>query len=153
MTTEAQQATLQRLHDVVTPILDDLELELVELIYRPEQHGWVVRIIIYKPDGIGVDDCARVSREVSTILDVEDFIPHHYTLEVSSPGLDRPLKTVRDFERNLGSRVAVTLSEDGEISHRQGAIARVENDQITVETNKGTLIFPIDRLKKAKLII
>lgn len=154
MTKEAQEVVRQRLYNIINPVLSDLNLELVELIYRPEQYGWVVRIIIYKPEGIGVDDCAKVSREVSTILDVEDFIPHHYTLEVSSPGLDRPLKTGRDFERNIGALIKLTLlTLDGKPIQRQMTIKAVADNEITVENNKEILTFSIEQLKKAKLII
>ncbi len=153
MADEAQQAVLGQLYAVVEPVLLDLDLELVELVYRREQHGWVVRILIYAASGIGLDECARVSREVSTILDVEDFIPHHFTLEVSSPGLDRPLKTPRDFERNLGARVKLTLDIDDEILHREMIISAVEGNTITVESAKNVMGFSIEQLKKAKLII
>ncbi|MEN8141142.1 MAG: ribosome maturation factor RimP [Thermodesulfobacteriota bacterium] len=153
MTDEARQAVWQRIEGVVRPVLRDLGLELVELLYRPESHGWVVRIYIHKPGGVSIDDCTRVSREVSVILDVEDFIPQRYALEVSSPGLERPLRTARDFERNLGSKVRLTLAGDDGTMALQATIKNVAGDDITVENNKEVLVFPIGQLLKAKLII
>ena len=87
---------------LIEPVLAEKLLELVEVQFRQEPIGWVLRVIIYKQGGTSVDDCATVSRELSHLLDVEDLIPQKYHLEVSSPGLDRPLKTEKDFLRNKG---------------------------------------------------
>ena len=92
---------------VIGPVVVEKGYELVEIQFRNEQHGWVLRIIIYKEEGIGVDDCAAVSREVGHILEVEDVIQQKFHLEVSSPGLDRPLTTSRDFLRNIGKKVKI----------------------------------------------
>lgn len=95
--------TIERVTEIIQPVLDDLGLELVELQLRSEgKKGLVLRIIIFKEGGVSLDDCAQVSREVGFLLEVEDPIGRSYVLEVSSPGLDRPLKTERDFERNKG---------------------------------------------------
>ncbi len=77
------------------PLLADMGLELVEIQYRREGHGWILRFFIDREDGVGIDDCAKASREISARLEVEDLIDHAYTLEVSSPGLERPLKKRR----------------------------------------------------------
>ncbi len=87
----------KRVEAVALPVLEELGLELVEVQYRREQSGWVLRLIIDKQDGVSLDDCAAVSREISQLLDIEDFIDQAYNLEVSSPGLNRPLKSMADF--------------------------------------------------------
>lgn len=92
----------QQIEDLVEPILKDLNLELVDIEYQREQRGWVLRFYLDKKGGITLDDCAAASREISTLLDVEDVINTGYHLEVSSPGLDRPLKKIADFQRFVG---------------------------------------------------
>ena len=149
----AQSMLLDRLHDIIEPIASDHGLELVEVQYRQEQHGWVLRIIIYKADGVSIDDCAKVSRETSHVLDVEDVIPYKYHLEVSSPGLDRPLTTTRDFERNLGKKVKITLVEGDQVVSYKGIIDKIDGDQITVKSDTERLTFSCAEVKKAKLII
>ncbi|WP_446009128.1 ribosome maturation factor RimP [Candidatus Electrothrix sp.] len=92
------------------PLLDEMGLELVEVQFRQES-GWVLRLFIDGKEGVNVDDCASVSRQVATYLEVEDIIRHAYTLEVSSPGAERPLKRVEDFIRFSGKKVRVKLNE------------------------------------------
>ncbi|WP_339137615.1 MAG: ribosome maturation factor RimP [Candidatus Electrothrix sp. GW3-4] len=94
----------------VAPLLDEMGLELVEVQFRQES-GWVLRLFIERNEGVSVDDCATVSRQVGTYLEVEDVIRHAYTLEVSSPGAERPLKRLKDFVRFTGKKIRVKLSE------------------------------------------
>ncbi|MEN8257851.1 MAG: ribosome maturation factor RimP [Thermodesulfobacteriota bacterium] len=148
----AQSMLLDRLHDIIEPIASDHGLELVEVQYRQEQHGWVLRIIIYKKDGVSVDDCAQVSRETSHVLDVEDVIPYKYHLEVSSPGLERPLTTPRDFERNLGKKIKISFADDDLVSG-QGIIDKVDGDEITLKSDNQSLTFTCDKVKRARLVI
>lgn len=137
--------------DLIKPVLDDLGYELVEVQFRREAHGQVLRVVIFRPEGIGVDDCARVSREVSHLLDVEELIEQAFHLEVSSPGLDRPLKTSRDFLRYSGSRVHVLLADGtGEVT---GMIAGADAEQVVLEMVAGRREIPLALVKKAKLVI
>jgi ribosome maturation factor RimP len=92
------------------PLLDEMGLELVEVQFRQES-GWVLRIFIDGKEGVTIDNCASVSRQVGTYLEVEDIIRHAYTLEVSSPGAERPLKRVEDFIRFSGKKVRVKLND------------------------------------------
>ena len=98
---------VEQIEALVQPLLDDLGYELVDLEYRRERGGWTLRFYLDKEGGITLDDCAAASREVSTLLDVEDLIPNAYNLEVSSPGIERPLKKQKDFERFSGQRVTI----------------------------------------------
>jgi ribosome maturation factor RimP len=141
-----------RLYEIIEPITADYGLELVEVQYRQEEHGWVLRVIIYKKDGVSLDDCSRVSRETAHVLDVEDVIPYKYHLEVSSPGLDRPLVTPRDFERNLGEKIKITLAGD-EVFSGEGILENVDGDEITLKIDNKTLSFSSAQVKKAKLVI
>ena len=107
----AKVDTVERITSVAQPLLDSLGLELVELEYRKEGHGMVLRLFIDKPGGILLDDCAEVSRELSELLDVEEIIESNYNLEVSSPGLNRPLTKPSDYERYAGKLVKVRTFE------------------------------------------
>ncbi len=97
----------EQVEQLVQPLLDDLGFELVDLEYQREQNGWVLRFFLDKEGGITLDNCAEASREISTLLDVEDLVPTAYNLEVSSPGLERPLKKLSDFKRFAGSLVII----------------------------------------------
>jgi len=88
---------------IAEPIIESMGMELVDVEYRREQHGWVLRFYIDKPGGVTLDDCSEVSREVGVAIEVEEMIEQRYNLEVSSPGLTRPLKKPSDFERFAGS--------------------------------------------------
>src|SRR5262245_50321290 len=98
-----------QLFELLAPIVTDLGYELWELTYTPRAGGGLLRLYIDSPQGISLDDCARVSHPVSEELDARDPIPGHYTLEVSSPGLDRVLRTKAHFERFAGERVRLEM--------------------------------------------
>lgn len=98
------------LTDTVESVVESEGMELVDLQFRRERVGWVVRIFIDKTGGVNLDDCGAVSRQIGHVLDVENVIPYSYTLEVSSPGVNRPLKTLEDFIRFQGNLVQVQLS-------------------------------------------
>ena len=139
---------------LVTPILAELHFELVEAQFRREAIGWVLRLIIDSENGITVDDCATISKEVSRLLEVEDPIEQAYHLEVSSPGLDRPLKRQKDFVRSKGRKAKVTTTEpvDGQ-QHFVGRIDNFENDVLFLETDQGLKRIRYGLIAKAKLVV
>lgn len=147
----------QRLIRIVEPVCRDSGYELVDLRYVLEQGGWVLRVFIDRdppgPDPIGFDDCERVSRELSALLDVEDPLPNAYRLEVSSPGVDRPLRTADHFRRQLGSDVKVTMDRglDGRRNFT-GTVVAVDGDTVTLSVDGQKYQLPIDDIAHAKLI-
>ena len=102
-------AVTERVSEIAIPKIEALGLEFIDCEYKKEGSQWVLRLYIDKKGGVGLDDCEAVSRSVEEALDAEDPIPTAYTFEVSSPGLDRPLKTDRDYERYEGEDVEVSL--------------------------------------------
>ena len=105
--------------------------ELVDLEFRKENQSWVLRVFIDHPDGIGLEDCEKMSKALSAILDEEDPIPQNYVLEVSSPGLDRPLKSDKDFELFKGYRIKLkTFSPFEGKKQFNGSLVGLEEDQI-----------------------
>jgi ribosome maturation factor RimP len=133
-------------------------LELVDIEYRKEGHGMILRLFIDKPGGIMLDDCANVSRELSELLDVEEIIPTEYNLEVSSPGLNRPLNKPSDYERYAGKIVKVRTYEmvvDDAGNRRKTFLGQLEglNDGIVhIRLKEGqSAAIPFDKVAKANL--
>ena len=136
------------------PILDEIGLELIEIQYRREQIGWVLRLIIYKQGGVGLDDCRQLSRQLGYALEVEDIIDQHFHLEVSSPGLDRPLTKIRDFERNIGQKVTVLFRDSTDVEDVCiGHIDSVDDQAVTFYTQNGKCEIQLDDIIKARLVI
>ena len=146
------ETVIEQIKAVALPVLDELGLELVEVQYRREQSGWVLRLFIDKQDGVNLDDCSAVSREISQLLDIEDFIDQAYSLEVSSPGLNRPLKSMAEFERIVRSLAKIKTTEPIAGEHVFiGKINKAEGESIVmmVGTKEVTILF--SQVAKARL--
>jgi ribosome maturation factor RimP len=142
----------ERLIALIEPVLVRLGYELVELEYAAGRSQAVVRLFIDQPEGITVEDCERVSREVAALLDVDDPIPTAYTLEVSSPGFDRVLRTPAHFERFVGSRVFVELKVPRAGRKRYtGTLQAVNATGIELEVDKQKVEVPFEEIGKARL--
>jgi len=127
---------------IVQPIVDANQFELVDVEYVKEGSNWYLRIYIDKPGGITIDDCEIVSRALSDILDAKDFIEDSYILEVSSPGLSRPLKKDKDFQRNLEKEVEIKLFKPFEKrKDYSGVLKAFDADTVTVEEDGKELVF------------
>lgn len=136
-------------------LLPSMGLELVEVQFRREQHGWVLRVFIDTNDGVTLEHCSRVSREIGDFLDVEDLIEHKYHLEVSSPGLERKLLKTDDFERFSGRKAKIKLQQehDGQKTF-VGDITSVRGDAIILTLEDGKkLEFTFAMLNTARLAI
>jgi ribosome maturation factor RimP len=155
MEEDAVESPLVRhLTQLVLPVVADFGCELVELQFRREAPGWVLRLIIDKENGVGIDDCSRISREAAHLLEVEDPIEQSYTLEVSSPGLDRPLKRERDFLRCKGKMAKVVVREAIEGQTQWiGLIEDVTEESVTLRIDQDIIKIPFTRMKKARLIV
>ena len=146
-----QDPIVQQISELISPILVDLGYELVEVQFRHEQHGQVLRVVIYKDTGIGVDDCAKVNREVSYLLDVEDIIDQAYHLEITSPGLDWHLKNERDFTRCLGRKARIVMRDGSE--PLVGLIGEAVDGRVELDIDGDKKVVAFDEIKKAKLVI
>jgi ribosome maturation factor RimP len=146
-------ATLrERLIALIEPLVGRLGYELVDLEHSAGRGSAVVRLFIDCPEGVGLADCERVSREVSALLDVEDPIPTAYTLEVSSPGFDRLLRTPAHFARFVGSRVLVELNMPREGRRRYtGTLLSADEDGIALEVDGQRVAMSFAEIGKAKL--
>jgi ribosome maturation factor RimP len=163
------QVFAERLHGIdrapleaaVTPVLRAHGVDTAEISYQMERGGWVLRITVESLEGAPVASetihlglLTEISRDLSSALDVADVIPHRYQLEVSSPGLDRPLRSLRDFEKATGQLAKVHLrraTADGQHVLR-GTISSVRDGSIEVEVDGKPMTVPFDDVERAHLI-
>ena len=148
---------VERVRGFAAGLLPSVGLELVDVQFRREGSGWVLRLIIDREGGVvTLEDCSMASRELSDYLDVEDLIEQAYHLEVSSPGLDRPLYTIRDFRRFCGRNARVKLHEL--INGQRVFIGKIhqvhDDDTVEMILEAGdSFSFPYDAVHKARLLI
>lgn len=145
--------TGEELARLLEPAIERLGYELCDLEVKLGGRDGVVRLFIDSPDGITLEDCEAVSRQVSALLDVEDPLPGHYTLEVSSPGLDRRLKKTEHFQRFLGEdvRIKLRLPLEGRRNFR-GELHAADNDNVEVVVDGQVHSLPIESIESARLV-
>ncbi len=142
----------EQLIELLGPLVSDLGYELWELEYVRRAGGAVLRLYIDSPGGISLDDCERVSHAVSERLDSADPIPGQYTLEVSSPGLDRVLRTFAHFARFAGERIRVEMTRPVDGRKRfQGQLIEANDREITLDVEGGRVTLSIDEIHKARV--
>jgi len=145
---------VERVQTIIDPILSQEGLELVDIEYRRESKTWVLRLYLDKEGGITLDDCTRISREVGRNLDIEDFIQIPYTLEVSSPGLTRSLKTKKDFIKNFHRLIKVkTFDPIDNRRNFKGKLLGISENKIEIESDRGIFEIPLTNVAKANLEI
>ena len=132
-----------RTEEMIQPILDRMQFELVDVEYVKEGGSWYLRAYIDKEGGITVNDCEAVAREMNVLLDEEDFIPDAYIFEVSSPGLGRPLKKEKDYIRNMDQEVEIrTYRAINKCKEFYGLLRSYDDSSVTIETeDEDTLVF------------
>ena len=128
----------QMTEELVTPIIEKYNFELVDVEWVKEGSNWYLRLYIDKEGGITVDDCEVVNREFGEILDEKDYISENYIFEVSSPGLDRPLKKEKDFARSIGKDVEVRLYKPiNKTKEYVGILDSYDKDTVTLDFDNG----------------
>lgn len=143
----------EKLIDLLEPTIEAMGYELVELECRPSANNGLVRLYIDKPDGIGLEDCEKVSHQVSGVMDVEDPMPGYYSLEVSSPGLDRPLRKLSHFVDAIGKQVKLELETPIDKRWRfTGTLVAVDEGYATVNVDGEPVKLEIAALKRARIV-
>jgi ribosome maturation factor RimP len=155
-----EAAVVEQVRVVASRVAESYGLEIFDVQFRREAPGMVLRVQIDRPgpaaraeDSVSVEDCARVSRDMSAILDVEDIVPIAYTLEVSSPGLDRPLRRADDYSRFAGRRAKIVMRErvDGQ-GFFKGRLGGVEGGDVLIEgDDRRTHRVPLHLITRANL--
>ncbi len=139
VTLSKRESYEQKTEEILIPITGEMGYELVDVEYVKEGGTWYLRAYIDKPGGLSIDDCEAVSRRLSDILDEKDFIDDSYIMEVSSPGLGRPLKKEKDFKRSLGEEVEVrTYRMIDRQKEFTGILKDYDKDSVTVAFSDGT---------------
>jgi len=149
----SKNVLLQQIEQLSAPVLQEHEAELVDLQYVHEHGRWVLRFFLDKGQGITLDDCATISEHLGRILDASGVIVNLYSLEVSSPGLYRPLRKEKDYQRFIGERVEVTLWEplNGR-RHFKGTIQSAQNGMVDVrDYTQQVFALPLKGIAKAHL--
>ncbi len=130
----------QKTEKILNPIIEEYGFELVDVEYVKEGSTWYLRAYIDKPGGISIDDCEAVSRRLSDILDEKDYIDEAYILEVSSPGLGRPLRKEKDFKRSLGEEVEIrTYRMIEKQKEFTGTLKEYDENTVTIEEEGGNV--------------
>ena len=156
----AAETVVEKVRDIAGRVAADRGLEIFDVQFRREAPGMVLRIQIDRPgpaataeDSVSVEDCAHISRELSAILDVEDVVPAAYTLEVSSPGLDRPLRQPDDFRRFAGRRAKIVMRQkvDGQ-GYFKGKLGGLDGADVLIESENGKMHrVPFELITRANL--
>lgn len=139
---------------LIEPVVEGMGYEVVDIEYRPHPTDGLLRIYIDGPNGIVLEDCSAVSLQISSVLDVEDPIPGQFNLEISSPGMDRPLRKVADFERFTGSTVKIKLTVPTLEGQRNftGKLKGIENEDVILEMDGETHYLALDSIDKARIV-
>ena len=146
-------STQSTLTDLLTPVVEALGCELWGLEYMTQGRQALLRVYIEKASGVGLEDCEKVSRQISSVMDVEDPITSQYTLEVSSPGMDRPLFSLAHYQSSIGEQVAVKLTRKFEERKKiTGIITGVEEDEVVIQMGEDEYILPIELIDKANIV-
>jgi ribosome maturation factor RimP len=151
---------LDRIRAALAPVLTAHGISLVDVEWGTDRSGWTLRLTIEREGdtrpgfGVTLEDCADVSRDASAVLDVEDIIPHHYNLEVSSPGVERKLRSAADFARFAGKLVKVKLKRPAPDGQRvlRGPLEAAREGQIAVVTDGKRIEVPLDDVSDAHLV-
>jgi len=147
------KAIVNQVIEVVEPLLQDLGFELVDVENAVDQGRWILRLYMDREGGVTLDDCARVSSELGDLLDVKDLIEHEYILEVSSPGLNRPLRKEKDFSKVIGQRIKVKMStfREGRQNYT-GCLLAFSEGMLHLEVDGKEMLLPWSEMEKAHLI-
>lgn len=145
---------IDRVQELIASYLAEHDIELVEITYKRMQEGMTLKLLVDTTDGIRMDQCEALNNYLSEVLDRENVIEEHYLIEVCSPGLDRPMKTDRDFERNLGKDIEITTYEaiDGRKTH-DGRFVGMDKENIVVEKAGISVVIPRAKIALARLKI
>lgn len=142
-----------RLRVILLPIIEPGAVELVDLEIKGKQNNQTIKVFVDKEGGIDLRECGSISRRFADELELEDDMPDRYRIEVSSPGLDRPLLKARDFARNLNREVRVTYEDEQDQRVFQGQVLKVNEDVIEIQGERERRSFPISKIKFGKVML
>ena len=141
------------LWELFEPVVNGMGFELIEIEHFPNPKHGVLRLYIDKEGGVNIDDCSDVSRQISALIDVEDPIRGQFNLEISSPGMDRPLRRLKDFQRFIGSQVKLktAMPLDGQRNFK-GRLLEASEEVLVIETDTEEISLPMNAIEKARIV-
>lgn len=143
---------LGSIESIANPVVSAEGMEIVDIEYKRESRGWVLRLYIDKEGGVTIDDCSNISSQLSHLIDVYELISHPFTLEVSSPGLDRPLKKEKDFVKYNGKLVKIKTRDPLESRKNfKGRLLGYSEGVVTIDTGAEIIGLPLNKIVKANL--
>jgi len=150
---EMTSPVMKEVSALIEPVLDEMEIELVDIEYLSEQGRWILTIYVDKSGGITLGDCARVSREIGDLIEVKDIFHQGYVLEVSSPGLNRPLKKEKDFEKAVGKKIKIRMVTplEGQRNFR-GSLRSFQDGVLCLSVRDDLILLPYGDVEKANLV-
>ncbi len=159
MSNAVTQTVVSRVLAIAEPLAVSMGYEIVDVEYLREGPQWIVRVFLDREGGVNLDHCSEFSHALGPALDVDDVVPTAYALEVSSPGIERPLRRPKDFERFAGQEVAVKTF--GPIPNAKGApqknfkgkLLGLQGDRIALEAEQGPVAIPLSAVAKAHLVV
>jgi len=150
---EMTSPVMKEVSALIEPVLDEMEIELVDIAYLSEQGRWILRIYVDKSGGITLGDCTRVNREIGDLIEVKDIFHQEYVLEVSSPGLNRRLKKEKDFERAVGENIKIRMVTpfEGQRNFR-GSLQSFQDGILCLSVKDDLILLPYRDVEKANLV-
>lgn len=149
---DKQQQVIEQVWVLLEPVVEMEGFELVEVEYRREAPGWVLRLFMDRPDGVTIENCTQMSRLIGDVLDAEDVIPTFYHLEVSSAGLNRPLRKIGHYRQQIGRVIEVrTLMPIGNRRNFRGILQTVHEDRISLQCDGQLFEIGLDDVERAHL--
>ena len=143
---------IDSIKELTEPVVTAEGMELVDIDFRRERNGWVLRLYIDREGGVTIDDCSLISKEIGCLIDINDLILFPYTLEVSSPGLNRPLKKEKDFIKNKGKRIKImTYDPIGKRRTFKGRLLEYKDGGVNIDLGDETINVPFEKISKANL--
>lgn len=144
---------LTHLWELFEPVVNGMGYDLIEIEHFPNPKHGVLRLYIDKEGGITVDDCSNVSHQISALIDVEDPVRGQFNLEISSPGMDRPLRRLKDFQRFQGSLVKLktVMPLEGQRNFK-GRLLEANEEVVVIETDTEELTIPMNAIEKARIV-
>jgi len=140
----------EKIARIVTPEIEAKGAELVEIALKGTKRNHILVLYVDKVGGVTIDDCAEISRKLLQKTELDDLLGNNYRLEVSSPGMDRPLKTKRDFERNVGRFLEIKFQDERGSHKIKGDLKKIDGDAITISNDMGEISIPLNSILEAK---
>ncbi|MFQ5582905.1 MAG: ribosome maturation factor RimP [Calditrichia bacterium] len=144
---------VEEITDLIKPVLDSQNVYLVDVVLKGSGRERVLTVYADTLEGITLEQITRLNRELSDVLDMNDAVKGSYRLEVSSPGVDRPLKFLWQYEKNMGRQLRVLFEDQGKTKEIKGKLISLDENNIVVKSRKNETVIPFSSIKKAKVIV